>query len=80
MVDSTGNAPNNNSTQPVPYIFADDLYTNSEKLVLKKQGIFIRIPQNNLPSNYHGGRHNFLCKVKDFAEVFAGLRFNNNHD
>ena len=28
MVDSTGNAPNNTSTQPVHYIFADDVYTN----------------------------------------------------
>jgi hypothetical protein len=31
MVDSTGNAPNNTSTQPVHYIFADEVYTNLEK-------------------------------------------------
>ncbi len=28
MVDSTGNAPKSTSTQPVRYIFADDVYTN----------------------------------------------------
>ncbi len=32
MVDSTGNAPNNNSIQPVHYIFADDIYTNLEQI------------------------------------------------
>jgi hypothetical protein len=32
MVDSTGNAPNNTSTQHVHYIFADDVYTNLEQI------------------------------------------------
>jgi len=36
MVDSTGNAPNNTSTQPVHYIFADDVYTNLEQISAKE--------------------------------------------
>jgi hypothetical protein len=36
MVDSTGNAPNNTSTQPVCYIFADDVYTNLEQITAKE--------------------------------------------
>ncbi len=31
-VDSTGNAPNSISTQPVRYIFADYVYTNLEQI------------------------------------------------
>jgi hypothetical protein len=31
-------------------------------------------------SEHHGGRYQFLSKVKDFAEGFVGLKFNNNHD
>ncbi len=30
MLDSTGNAPNNTSTQPVHYIFADDVYVGTK--------------------------------------------------
>jgi hypothetical protein len=36
MVDSTGNAPKNTSTQPVRYIFADDVYTNLEQISAKE--------------------------------------------
>jgi hypothetical protein len=36
MVDFTGNAPNNTSTQPVHYIFADDVYTNLEQISAKE--------------------------------------------
>jgi hypothetical protein len=36
MADSTGNAPNNTSTQPVRYIFADDVYTNLEQISAKE--------------------------------------------
>jgi hypothetical protein len=35
-VDSTGNAPKSTSTQPVHYIFADDICTNLEKISAKK--------------------------------------------
>jgi hypothetical protein len=33
---STGNAPNNTSTQPVGYIFADDVYANLEQISAKE--------------------------------------------
>jgi hypothetical protein len=36
MVDSTGNAPNSTSTHLVHYIFADDVYTNMEKVSAKE--------------------------------------------
>jgi hypothetical protein len=36
MVDSTGNAPKSTSTQPVHYIFADDVYTNLEQISAKE--------------------------------------------
>jgi hypothetical protein len=36
MVDSTGNAPKSNSTQPVHYIFADNVYTNLEHIRAKE--------------------------------------------
>jgi hypothetical protein len=36
MVDSTGNAPNSTSTRLVHYIFADDVYTNLEKISAKE--------------------------------------------
>jgi hypothetical protein len=48
MVDFTGNAPKNTSTQPVCYIFADDVYTNLEQISSKEQRTSIRMPQNNL--------------------------------
>jgi hypothetical protein len=35
-VDSTGNAPKSTSTQPVCYIFADDIYTNLEQINAKE--------------------------------------------
>jgi hypothetical protein len=36
MVDSTGNAPISSSTQPVHYIFADDVCTNLEQISAKE--------------------------------------------
>jgi hypothetical protein len=36
MVDSTGNAPKSTSTQPVHYIFADEVYTNLEQISTKE--------------------------------------------
>jgi hypothetical protein len=35
-VDSTGNAPKSTSTQPVRYIFADDVHTNLEQISAKE--------------------------------------------
>ncbi len=35
-VDSTRNAPNNTSTQPVGYIFEDDVHTNLEQISAKE--------------------------------------------
>ncbi len=50
IVDSTGNAPNNTSTQPVCYIFTGDVYTNLEQISAKAKDAkeSIRMPQNNL--------------------------------
>jgi hypothetical protein len=36
MVASTGNAPNNTSTQPIQYIFANDVYTSLEQISAKE--------------------------------------------
>jgi hypothetical protein len=36
MVDSTGNAPKSTITQPVHYIFADDVYNNLEQISAKE--------------------------------------------
>ncbi len=49
MVDSTGNAPKNLSTQSVCHIVTDEVYTNLVQLVLKKQWMLspIRIAQNS---------------------------------
>jgi hypothetical protein len=44
MVDSTGNAPKSTSTQPVRYIFADDVYTNLEQISAK---VVMDINSNN---------------------------------
>jgi hypothetical protein len=82
MVDSTGNAPKSRRTQPVRYIFVDDIHTNLEQ-ISAKEAIDInsnKKSQNNHTSNYHGGRYHFLSKIKDFAEGFVGFRFNNNYD
>jgi hypothetical protein len=35
-VDSTGSAPKSTSTQPVHYIFADDVYTNLKQISAKE--------------------------------------------
>ncbi len=51
MVDSTGNAPKSTSTQSVRYIFADDVYTNSEQISAKE---VMDINSNkNIPNNSH---------------------------
>ncbi len=36
MAESTGNAPNNTSTQPICYIFADNVYTNLKQISAKE--------------------------------------------
>ncbi len=36
ILDFTGNAPKSTSTQPVCYIFADDVYTKLEKISAKE--------------------------------------------
>ncbi len=36
IINSTGNAPKSTSTQPVRYIFADDVYTNLEQISAKE--------------------------------------------
>jgi hypothetical protein len=36
MVESTGDVPNNTTTQPARYIFADDVYTNLEQFSAKE--------------------------------------------
>ncbi len=46
-VDSTGNTPKSISTQPVCYIFADDVYTNMEQ-VSAKEAMDIN-PNKNIP-------------------------------
>ncbi len=45
MVDSTGNTPKSTSTQPVRYIFADDVYTNL-KLISAKEAMDINSNKN----------------------------------
>jgi hypothetical protein len=83
MVDSTGNAPKSTSTQPVRYIFADDVYTTLEQISAKEamnNNSNKKSPKTAHTSDYHGGRHHFLSEIKNFAEGFVGFRFNNNYD
>jgi hypothetical protein len=77
MVDFTGNAPKSTSTQPVCYIFADDAYTNLEKISAKEAKDIDsnkKYPKTAHTSDYHGGRHHFLSKIKDFAEGFSWIQ------
>jgi hypothetical protein len=83
MVDSTGNVPNSISTHLLHYIFADDVYTNLEQISAKKAmdiNSNENVPKQLTPVSIMVVDTISSVKIKDFAEGFAGLRFNNNHD
>jgi hypothetical protein len=70
MVDSTGNAPKYPSTQPVYHIVTDEVYTNLVQ-ISAKEAMDIKSnkkwPKTTHTSDYHGGRHHFLSKIKNFS-------------
>ncbi len=79
MVASTGNAPKSTSTQSVCHIVTDEVYTNLVQLSAK-EAMDIKSNKNSSTSDYHGGRHHLLSKIKNFTEGFVGFRFNINYD
>jgi hypothetical protein len=82
-VDSTGNSPKSTSTQPVRYIFADDVCTNLEQISAKKAmdvNSSKNIPKQLTPVTIMVVDTISSVKSRFFSEGFVGFRFNNNHD